>query len=93
MSITTDAVIMIGLEGKEFTTEYLDQVDETGKLFRAFPWYDANPVDCIFGLVVAKTYSGGEIDPTIFDTITTLKVKFFYLTGLEGKVFLTTDVC
>lgn len=92
MGISTDAVLIVGRVGSDLDEELLDLVDE-GKLELASPWYDADREDSYVGVVVAISYGAEPIDLTkLMDEVDKAKTKFFNLTGLEGKLFVTPDV-
>jgi hypothetical protein len=91
MSIDTSAKLIVGLMGNAFDDDMLDHMLNEGDV--ASYHYDANPIECIVGYTVIKSYGDAEIDfEALAPKIKHCKDKFLLETGLEAKLYLSPHV-
>jgi len=91
MGIYYAARLVVGLPASQVDIE-VDSADGLG-LDIISPYYDDPYDQSLIGIVVATSddYSFQEIDMTaVLEKISLARIKFARMTGLEGKVFIST---
>lgn len=92
MGISTDAVLIVGINGKFIDADKLSDFIDNEELQYASYRYDADPQTCIVGIVVATDDDGPlNIDVLLAD-IDKAKAKFFELTGIHGNLHVEPNV-
>jgi len=93
MSVEYNAAIVVGADWRDINEEDAEKIDDLiccGDLHDFPPFYDGCR-EGLFGLYIVNSpdYSYCEVEYTVQD-IDAAKQKFKELTGMEGKVYLTT---
>jgi hypothetical protein len=93
MSVEYNAAIVVGAAWEDINEDAIDNIDElveSGDLHDFPPFYDGYR-EGLFGLYIVNSpdYGYCEMEYTAQD-VGAAKQKFKELTGIEGKVYLTT---
>lgn len=92
MSISYDAVLVFGLPYSEI--ENAEELTDDSILDLIWPYYDASPIYCLAGITVLKSDLYDLVDiPSISKEVEIAAIKFKEITGLDGKLYLSSFVC
>jgi len=95
MGISTDAKLMVGFNYNEIPKnrkeEFNEMIDD-GTLDVASPWYDSDRQHWVVGLPILTNDDEGVELPKLVEIINESTAKFFALTGIKGKIFVSPNV-
>jgi len=91
MGISNNAVLIVGCLGGQINSDIFEaNIDDT--LNCASCHYDADPKNCIVGIIVATNDDCALNMSTLMIDIDNAKKKFKEITGLDGAVYIEPHI-